>query len=148
LHARRIDVLTAEKDKLAEENTKLKAESSKRAPEDVKAIQKHADLAIHLSMEYRKALEVMIPEVEKAALDKSQPETKLLEAPKAKAEGSGEAPQSQVGTKRKAESTGPTPLEQPKKANVQTAPEAPSEGAGSQPGKTPAKEAPAAAAQQ
>ncbi|CAE7230400.1 epi-1, partial [Symbiodinium necroappetens] len=57
LQMKRVDKLEEEKKLLTEQVAKLKAELATRAPEDQKEltkVQRQADLAIHLSMEYRK----------------------------------------------------------------------------------------------
>lgn len=109
----------AEKSKMVEEITRLKNEVAKRcSPEDLKVVQKQGDLAIHLAMEYRKAVEALLAEADKS--QEKPPETKLQPASKPKeTEAPAEASQSPAGTKRKAETPGPMRLDQLKEANVQ-----------------------------
>lgn len=116
----------AEKSRMVEEITKLKNEVSKRCSEqDLKAVQKNADLAIHLAMEYRKAVEALLAEAEKSQEKPLEPKLQPASSPKPKeTEAPAEASQSPAaaqagGTKRKAETPGPMRLDQLKEANVQ-----------------------------
>ncbi|CAL1127040.1 unnamed protein product [Cladocopium goreaui] len=71
---KRVHELEAETKKMKEENQRLKD------PEEVKQLQRHADTALHLAMEYRTAMEVLLPEVEKRA-DAARPIAPAAAAP-------------------------------------------------------------------